>query len=129
MGSGVKLRGTHQIAHIFQKNNVRLYLSKLVKTLGGHSRIQVAHAAGVKLDGGAACLLGHPDGIYVGVDVRLHHRYPVLFLQAADEGNQGGGFPRPGGGHNVDKIGSLLPEPLPEQPSLQVVVGKHALLQ
>ena len=124
--AGVKLRRTHQVPHIFQHHQVQIVRADLPQALFRHTRVQVAHPAGVQLDRpypGA----GNSGGIHVRVDVRLHHAHPQLVLQRLDGPQQRCGLAAAGGGHQVQQERPLLLQCLPYPRCLPVIVGKHAL--
>ena len=125
--AGVKLRGANQITHIFQNHQVGFTGIQTVQTLAGHSRIQVAHAAGVELDGlGAGG--GDSDSIHIRVNVRLHNTDLQVLFQKLNQPGQGGGFAASGRRHQVQKIDSLLLQFFPKFLCLGIVVCEYTLL-
>ena len=125
--AGVKLRRTHQIAHILQHHQVQFLRTEGLQTLLGHVGVQVAHAAGVKLNGPDAGAVDG-SGVYVGVDVRLHDAHAQLVFQRLDGPAKGGGFPGAGRGHEVQKKGFFPFQLLPQGVGLPAVFREDALL-
>ena len=125
--AGVELRGAHQVAHILQHHQVQVIGAQLPQSLLGHPGVQVAHAAGVQLDGPDPGV-GHGGGVHVGVDVRLHNAHAQLILQALHGPQQGGSLAAARRGHQIQQEGALLFQLLPDPVCLPVVVGENAFL-
>ena len=126
-GPGVEFRRAHQISHIFQHHQIQLTRLQIFQALASHGSIQVAHTAGVELDGLHA---GGQNGlgIHIRVDVRLHHRNPQPILQCSNQSRQGSGLAGTGRGHEIQQKYLLLPQLLAQGLGLGIVVGEYALL-
>ena len=125
--AGVKLRRTNQIAHILQHRQIQVFGSQLAEPLPGHPGVQMAHAAGVELDGycpGA----GDGLGVHLRVDVCLHHTDAELALQGFNRPLQGGGLPGAGRGHQVHQEGLFCLQLRTQPIGLPVVVFKNTFL-
>ena len=126
-GAGIELRRAHQIAHILQHHQVQVLRPQLLQALLRHAGVQVAHAAGVQLDGADPCAR-HGGGVHVGVDVGLHNADAQLILQPLHGAQQGGGLAAAGGGHQIQQKGPLALQLLADPVRLPVIIGENAFL-
>ena len=98
--AGVKLRRAYKITHIFKHHKVKTLRAEFPQALSGHARIQVAHAAGMKLNDSCP---GLRDliGVNVGVYVRLHDADAHFLFELLDRPGQCGGLTASGRRHQV----------------------------
>jgi len=126
-GACVELGGADQVAHVFQYAQIQLLGAHSFKSLCGHARVQVAHAAGVELnDLGAGLFNG--GGVHVGINIGLHDADIHLVLQRGDGGLKRGGLAASGGGHEIQQERVLTLELFSQFIGFLVVVGKDAFL-
>ena len=126
--AGVELGGTDQVADVFEDNEIDLVKVEVVETLSGHLRIEVAHAAGMQLDGVHAGFLLDLAGIYVAVDVGLHHGHANFVLYPVNQLDKGAGLATAGRRHQVEEEHSFGFQLVAERVGIFLVLGKDALL-
>ena len=92
--AGVELGRTDKVADVFQNHQIETLGAQPGQSLPGHLGVQMAHAAGVQLNGLGAGL-GNGAGVHVGVNVGLHHADAQLILQRSNRAAQCRGFAGP----------------------------------
>ena len=100
----------------------------MVQALARHFRVQVAHAAGMKLDRGDAGGLLDFAGIHVGVDIGLHYCHAKPAFQQADGADEGGGFAAARRRHQIEEENALALEFGPEGIGILFVVFEDTFL-
>ena len=126
--AGIKFRRANEIAHILQHNEIQVLRPDLPQALLGHSGIQVAHAAGMQLDGPYPGP-GHGAGIHIAVNVRLHHTDAHFLPQPLHRPQQGGGLAAAGARHQVQQKGLIPLQLRPQAVGLPIVIGKDAFFE
>ena len=124
--TGVEFRRADQIADVFQDHEIQRLGSEALKSLGSHACVQMAHAAGVKLDDFGTGLF---DGgcINIGIDVGFHDADLEVVFQSRDGAFQGSGLTGSGRAHQVQQENALILQFAAQFVRFLVVVGKYAL--
>ena len=125
--AGVELGRANEVADILKDDEVRLFEVEVIESLAGHLRIEMAHAAGVQLDGRHTGLLLDFHRIHIAVDVSFHHRHAHLVLDAVQQLDEGGGLATAGCGHQVEEENTPGPQLVPKIVGVFFVLRKDAL--
>ncbi|MNC40567.1 hypothetical protein D3C75_892840 [compost metagenome] len=117
-----------QIAHIFNKQNIRFLQLKTGENLRHHPGVQMAAAACINLhriDAQGADAVR----ILLRSQVTFHNPYPVTPVKLPDSRLQQRGFACAGGAHQIDSQHLMAPELLPDIRRCGIVVLQHILVQ
>ena len=128
MRAGVKLGGADQIADVFEDQQVQTLGVVLRQSAGRHIRVDMAETPVVDLEGADPGPVGDALGVQTAFNVHVHLADVQAALQSVDEGDQRGGLPATGGGHDVQKQRALRGQPAADQFGLAAVFRKDGFV-
>ena len=100
--TGIEFRRADQVAHVLQDREIQVFRAQFAHALAGHVGVEMAHAAGMQLNGAHAGLEDR-RGVHVGIDVRFHDADAHLVLQTAEHLLQQRGLAGSGRRHQVEQ--------------------------
>ena len=125
--AGVELGGADEVSDVFEDDEIDFIKVEVVKSLAGHLRVEVAHAAGMQLNGRHSGLLLDLHCIHIAIDVGLHYGHPHLVLYPVNQLDKGGGLTAAGCGHQVEEKNTFVSQFVPKIVRILLVFSKYAL--